>query len=73
MYVKVELTWDETDPNRGKAMKRAFEVFTIHRHSFDEIKFIILYCVLDWWQNTDIDEHCVPRLKEMRWKRLQET
>merc|ERR1719341_2645433 len=23
---KVELTWDETDPNRGKAMKRAFEV-----------------------------------------------
>merc|ERR1711953_1619603 len=22
---KVELTWDETDPNRGKAMKRAFE------------------------------------------------
>ena len=25
---KVELTWDETDPNRGKAMKRAFEVTT---------------------------------------------
>ena len=22
----MELTWDETDPNRGKAMKRAFEV-----------------------------------------------
>ena len=37
MYEKVELTWDETDPNRGKAMKRAFEVFTICIRSYAPI------------------------------------
>ena len=33
-YAQVELTWDETDPNRGKAMKRAFEVLITYRSRF---------------------------------------
>ena len=36
-HAQVELTWDETDPNRGKAMKRAFEVL-IHMYHNDLVE-----------------------------------